>query len=307
MLGKLEFARKSEFAHNLDLRKKRTARGIVGIIICQEHKMTVISLLTDFGLRDGYVGVMKGVMLRIAPQVQFADISHHISPQNMLQGALALGRTAPYFPDGTIHLAVVDPGVGTSRRPIAGQVGGQFFVGPDNGLFSILIQRAQQAGDRVQIVHLTQPRYWLPEISRVFHGRDIFAPAAAHLAKGVRLADLGETVDDPVLLDIPQPRPVPGGGWAGQVVEVDYFGNLSANIERRHLAGLGAFRVRIGEVTVEQWVNTFGERPAGSLVALYGTADDLVISVVNGSAAAQLGLGVGALVEIIPVGEARHP
>ncbi len=147
--------------------------------------MTVITLLTDFGLRDGYSGVMKGVIWKIAPQVQIADISHTIKPQNIFQGALALARTAPFFPSGTIHVAVVDPGVGTQRRPIGLRLGEYYFVGPDNGLFTLVIEHAESLGVVIQVFHLNQTTYWLPEVSRVFHGRDIFSPVAAHLARGI--------------------------------------------------------------------------------------------------------------------------
>ena len=227
--------------------------------------MTVITLLTDFGLRDGYVGVMKGVIYGIAPRAQIADISHAIPPQNVLYGALALERVAPFFPDGTIHVGVVDPGVGTARRPIAGQVGAQYFVMPDNGLATILIQRAREIGETVRVVHLHKPEYWLPEISNVFHGRDIFAPCGAHMAGRVPLEQLGTPIEDYISLDYPQPQPIPEGGWRGQVMEVDFFGNLSTNIERQHVGGLEPLEVRIAGITISDWVNTFGERP-GRLV-----------------------------------------
>jgi S-adenosylmethionine hydrolase len=262
--------------------------------------MTVITLLTDFGLRDGYVGVMKGVIYGIVPDAQIADISHAIPPQNVGLGALALKRVAPFFPDGSVHVGVVDPGVGTDRRPIAGRVGAQYFVAPDNGLASFLIQRARQENDILEVVHLDRPEYWLKDISNVFHGRDIFAPCGAHLAAGVPLETLGTPIEDYILLDFPEPERTLEGGWRGQVQEVDFFGNLSTNIERRHVGGMEPLRVRIGGVEIDNWVKTFGERPVGSLVALYGTADDLVISVVNGSAADQLGVGRGADVEVLP-------
>jgi S-adenosylmethionine hydrolase len=190
--------------------------------------------------------------------------------------------------------------VGTARRPIAGRVGGQYFVAPDNGLATLLIQHARQAGEPLEVVHLDRPEYWLAEISNVFHGRDIFAPCGAHLAAGVPLEQLGAPIEDYVLLDFPQPERTPEGGWRGQVMEVDFFGNLSTNIERRHVGGMEPLRVRIAGVEIDNWVRTFGERPVGSLIALYGTAEDVVISVVNGSAANQLGVGLGAEVEVLP-------
>ena len=261
--------------------------------------MTIITLLTDFGLKDGYVGVMKGVIWGIAPQVQIADITHQIQPQNVLEGALALGRVAPYFPAGTIHMAVVDPGVGTQRRPIAARLGEQFFVGPDNGLCTALVEQARQSGADTQFVHLDRPQYWLPEISNVFHGRDIFSPAAAHLANGVPLAELGSPIQDPRLLKFSQPQRV-GAGWRGQVILTDNFGNLATNLTRQHLAGMSPILVRIAGRQIRGLVNTFGEAQPGELVALFGEVDDLSVSIVNGDAAAALSVGIGEPVQVLP-------
>ena len=192
--------------------------------------MTVITLLTDFGTRDGYPGVMKGVIWKIAPEVQIADISHSIRPQNIYHGALALWRTTHYFPAGTIHVAVVDPGVGTNRRPIGIRLGDQYFIGPDNGLFTLVLERAEVQNELIQVVHLNQPQYWLPEISHVFHGRDIFAPSAAHLAIGVSLAKLGTLINDPIRLQIAphfthrlQVSLIDIGYQVAECVNLDYF------------------------------------------------------------------------------------
>ena len=259
--------------------------------------MRFISLLTDFGLKDGYVGVMKGVIWGIAPQVQIADITHLIRPQNILEGALALGRAALYFPADTVHVAVVDPGVGTTRRPIAARLGEHFFVGPDNGLCTLLVAQARQSGGPVHFVHLDQPRYWLAEISNVFHGRDIFSPVAAHLVNGVPLEALGSLIDDPHLLRLPIPERTTQG-LLGQVVVVDNFGNLSTNLTGADLTGMDKVMVRIAGREIQGLVKTFGDRQPGELVALLGEADDLTISIVNGDAAGTLGVGAGELVEI---------
>jgi len=260
--------------------------------------MRIITLLTDFGLRDGYTGVMKGVIWGIAPQAQIADITHQIHPQNVLEGALALGRVAAFFPQGTIHVGVVDPGVGTQRRPIAGRLGHHFFVGPDNGLCSVLLQHAHARKDDIQFVHLDRPEYWLAEVSNVFHGRDIFAPVAAHLANGRSLTELGSPIDDLRLLELPTPQRT-RSGWRGQVIIVDNFGNLSTNLTRQHLSGLGDVAVRIAGHEIRGLLRTFGEAPPGELVALYGEADDLLVAVVNGSAAERLAVGAGEPVEVI--------
>jgi hypothetical protein len=149
-------------------------------------------MTTDFGAGDHEVGVMRGVIYRIAPQAKLADLSHDIPPQDILEGALILSQAASYFPPGTVHLAVIDPGVGTARRPIAGRVGDSFFVGPDNGLFTLRWKLAEEQRKPVEVFHLDNPDYWLPVVSRVFHGRDIFAPVAAHLANGVAWRRLGK-------------------------------------------------------------------------------------------------------------------
>lgn len=262
-------------------------------------EMTIITLLTDFGLKDGYVGVMKGVIWGIAPQVQIADITHQIHPQNVREGALALGRVASFFPPGAIHLAVVDPGVGTQRRPIAARLGEQYFVGPDNGLCTALLEQARRSGAGEQFIHLDRSQYWLPEISKVFHGRDIFSPVAAHLANGVPLAELGSPIQDPRLLEFPQPQRV-GAGWRGEIIQVDNFGNLSTNLTRQNLAGMSPVVVRIAGRQIRGLVNTFGDAQPGELVAMFGEADDLAISIVNGNAAAALSVGIGEPVEVVP-------
>lgn len=259
--------------------------------------MRVITLTTDFGLRDGYAGVLKGVIWKIAPEVQIADISHLISPQNVMEGALTLGRTADYFPEGTIHVGVVDPGVGTRRRAIAAQVGGQFFVGPDNGLITILLERAERKHQKITVIQLDQPQYWLPSVSNVFHGRDIFAPSAAYLALGVSLESMGTPVLDPQRLDLPAPEPLPEG-WRGRVLSIDHFGNLSTNLEKELVAGLNPIKIRYKNWTINGLIRTFGEAEAGQFVAIIDSSNHLSLNVVNGSAAEQFNASVGDEVEI---------
>jgi S-adenosyl-L-methionine hydrolase (adenosine-forming) len=259
--------------------------------------MSIITLITDFGLKDGNVGVMKGVIWKIAPEVQIADLSHLIAPQAVQEGALILSRSAPYFPPGTIHVAVVDPGVGTTRRPIAARLGGQFFVLPDNGLITLLLEQAETASDIVEFVHLDRPEYWLSIVSNVFHGRDIFAPCAAHLANGALLTELGTPIHNPQRLKFPIPTQI-DHGLLGEVIHIDYFGNLSTSIRRQHLGEPAALSVRLAGVEILGLVQTFGERPPGELVALYGSTGYLIVSVVNGSAAQRLGVKVGDPVEV---------
>ena len=261
-----------------------------------------IAVLTDFGLTDGNVGVMKGVIWRICPDTHIADISHLIGPQNLPEAALILARSAPYFPDGTIHLVVVDPGVGTERRAMAARLGDSYYVGPDNGIITILWERALARSLPCEFVSLDRPAFWLAEVSHVFHGRDIFAPAAAHLASGVPLHELGSAFSDPVRLRLPEPTRV-GGGWRGEVIHVDHFGNVASNIRSEHLGSDLAARerlvVRLGDTRIDGLVDTFGQRPDGELVALLGSTGNLIVSVVNGNAAARLGAKPGDPFEVL--------
>jgi S-adenosylmethionine hydrolase len=268
--------------------------------------MRLITLMTDFGLKDGNVGVMKGVILGIAPLVQIVDISHLISPQNLPEAALILLRSAPYFPTDTIHVVVVDPGVGTARRPVAARLGRQYFVGPDNGVITLLLEHAERLGWPVEFVHLDRPQYWLPEVSHVFHGRDIFAPAAAHLAAGVPLTELGTPIGDALRLALPRPERTTSG-WRGEIIHIDHFGNLASNIRLEHLPDWQPapekWVVRLGGVEIRGLVKTFGERPAGELVALFGSTGNLIVSVVNGNAAQRLAAQLGDAFEIARVKE----
>ena len=260
--------------------------------------MVIISLLTDFGLIDGYPGIMKGVIYSIAPSVRIADVSHLISPQNVREGAIALSRSYRYFPAGSIHVAVVDPGVGTYRRPLAMQLGDHYFVGPDNGLFSLVIQEAKEKQLPCQMIVASNQKYWLPKPSNVFHGRDIFAPVAAHLSNGVGLEQLGDPVDDPILLPFPRPV-ITTHSIQGEGVAVDHLGNLSTNILDTDFPLSQSCAVEIAGQTIHGLVKTFGDRPAGELVALIGTDHDLSISIVNGNAQAELSVDVGAKITVI--------
>jgi S-adenosylmethionine hydrolase len=240
---------------------------------------------------------MKGVIWGIDPQAKIADLSHHISPQNVAEASLILFRSAPYFPPGTVHVIVVDPGVGTQRRPIAARLGEHYYVAPDNGVLTRMIQKAEAQGAEIKIVHTDNPKYWLKDVSHVFHGRDIFSPVGAHLTSGVALEELGTLIDDPVLLDLPQPERT-AQGLRGQVIHVDHFGNISSNIRREHLGEPSHATVRLCGVEIDGLVETFGDRPPGELVALYGSTGNLIVSVVNGSAAARLNPRIGDEVEV---------
>jgi S-adenosylmethionine hydrolase len=256
--------------------------------------MAVITLTTDFGNGDHEAGVLKGVIWSIAPRAQIADLSHEITPQYVLEAALLLW----YFPDGTIHVGVVDPGVGTARRAIAAQLGTQYFVGPDNGLVSLLLARAEESKQPTSFIHLDRPEFWLPEVSNVFHGRDVFAPVAAHLAAGTALNALGRRIDDPIRLEIPKPSRKPNG-WLGQVIHIDHFGNLATNLNVNHLSLMKEVIIKIKGEQITGMVSTFGDRPTGSLIALLDSSGSLAISVVNGSAAMSLKVKVGDKFEVL--------
>lgn len=260
--------------------------------------MTCITLTTDFGLKDGNVGVMKGVIWGIAPDAHIADLSHNISPQNVTEASLVLVRSALYFPENTIHVVVVDPGVGTSRRPIAARLGSQFFVGPDNGFLTMMIKLAEEKGWPIEIVHLNKAQFWLKEVSHVFHGRDIFSPVGAHLAAGSCLQDVGTPIDDPVLLQLPHPQRTKAG-LRGEVIHIDHFGNISSNIRQEHLGKVNDLTVRLCGTEVRGLVHTFGQHPPGELVALFGSTGSLIVSVVNGSAAQRLDAKIGDVVDVI--------
>ena len=258
--------------------------------------MSVLSLLTDFGTQDGFVGVMKGVIWNICPEVKIADISHKIQPQNVIQGALTLWRVAPFFGDGTVHVAVVDPGVGTYRRAIAAQLGTQFYVAPDNGLLTPLIQDAESEHLPIKFVDLDNPNFWLKQVSGTFHGRDIFAPVGAHLATGVPLSKLGTPIDNPVLLAWSNPTKT-DSGWEAHITAIDIFGNLRTNLRANKVESGARFHILGREI--DGLIISYGHREVGDLVALIDSEGYLEVAVVNGSAAKKLGAKVGNVVEVI--------
>jgi S-adenosyl-L-methionine hydrolase (adenosine-forming) len=259
--------------------------------------MPTLTLTTDFGLKDGFVGTMKGVIWSICPDAQIADISHAIAPQNVLEGAFTLWRAYAFFPTGTVHVAVVDPGVGTRRRPMAARLGEHFFVGPDNGLFTPEYEDAEKDGWPLDIVHLTNEKYFLAQVSHTFHGRDIFAPVAAHLANGVPLADLGPVITDPLRLSMPKPEKTLTG-WHAHVTVVDIFGNLTTDLPAAALANYAHFTFNLRGREARGLVASYAQEQPGQLVALVDSENYLEIAVVNGSAAQVTGAQVGDIVEV---------
>ncbi|MFW6059870.1 MAG: SAM hydrolase/SAM-dependent halogenase family protein [Phycisphaeraceae bacterium] len=258
----------------------------------------LITLLTDFGTTDTYIGQMKGVIAAIAPEARVIDLTHHVPPQDITSGAVALDSAVDVFPAGTIHVAVVDPGVGSARRPIAARSDAFLWVGPDNGLFTAAWKRYPPR----HIVALTEPAYHRPEVSATFHGRDVFAPAAAHLAAGVKLDELGETIDDPVRLELPEPERT-ADTVKLRVLTIDHFGNLVTNMTARHLtrySDLPRATVTAGRITAHGVHRTFADVPEHEPVAYIGSSGRLEIAVRNGSAAATAGVHPGDPVWFFP-------
>lgn len=269
-----------------------------------------VALLTDFGTTDTYVGVMKGVMLNICLDLQFVDLTHAVQPQNVKQAAFLLLNSYAYFPPGTVFLVVVDPGVGSSRKPIAVQAGGYTFVAPDNGVLSYVLREL----DAFQAVELANTDYQLPA-SRTFHGRDIFAPAAAHQAAGVKLDELGGRVEAPVMLPDPalvvEPRRV-----RGEILHIDHFGTLVTSIGILNWESHGELAleprfsgsdplsipasstVRVGAQEFDSICHTYAEVAPGKALALVGSSGYLELSVNQGSFAAQSGVKIGDPVEL---------
>jgi S-adenosylmethionine hydrolase len=263
-------------------------------------KPVTISLLTDFGYRDHYVGVMKGVIAAIAPRARIIDLTHGIPPQQIAAGAIALVQSWRYFPHPTIFLAVVDPGVGTDRAPLAiATRRGATFVGPDNGL---LWMAAEQAEIQT-IVELSAAGYRLPDPAATFHGRDIFAPAAAWLARGVKLDALGARRETMVSLDALDGVIETRAAVRGKVVYVDGFGNLVTNLSRERVERFAGARrrdrlvVRAGRHHIRIY-DTYGGAPAGAPLALFGSFATLEIGIRDGNAAVRLGLGAGRTVTV---------
>lgn len=252
--------------------------------------MHTITLTTDFSTRDWFVGTMKGVMLGVNPRAAIVDLTHEILPGDIRAGAFALKAGCRYFPKGTVHVAVVDPGVGSQRRAIAVQTANYFFVGPDNGVLSWALAREKIRAIR----QLENPKYFLETISRTFQGRDIFAPVAAHLSRGLPLKKLGRELKDFVRL--PWPKPTKQRGEIhGEVVHIDHFGNAITNIAAELVSGgrkatCGVTGKRKVRCTLAE---SYGAAPANSPVAVIGSSGFLEIAVNGGSAAQRYGLRTG--------------
>ena len=249
----------------------------------------VITLTTDFGIADPYVGIMKGVILRINPRVIIVDLCHEIAPQNIAQAAFLLKTSFRFFPPETIHVVVVDPGVGGKRRAIILRTGEAYFIAPDNGVLSGVLEESND----YQAFSISNPEFWLKPVSSTFHGRDIFAPVAAHLSLGIPLEEFGELASDLVTLSLPRPE-VKEDSIVGQVIHIDHFGNLITNIEESLLEG--ELSLEIQGHRIEKLSPCY--EVGGDLLALVGSTGNLEIALKNGSAAERLRARIGTPVRI---------
>ena len=252
----------------------------------------VIVLMTDFGLNDIYVGQMKGVILSLAPSVQIIDLTHAISPQNIAQAAFFLAKSLPFFPERSIVVSVVDPGVGSSRQAIALETDKHTFLAPDNGLLTAVFQTQNIK----QCVTITEERYMLSVRSSTFHGRDIFSPAAANLASGVPLQELGKTIDpaDCVKIAMPECNTRDNGqSWDGSIISIDHFGNLVTSLDSLLFDERKQWVVKAGNGVKIPVVTTYSDVPAQQLLAYTGSSGMIEIAVRNGNAASTLGLKEG--------------
>lgn len=256
----------------------------------------IITLTTDFGLQDYYVSAMKAVILGIAPDVRLVDISHEIPSQDIMAGSWVIKNSAMLFPPDTVHVVVVDPGVGTDRNAIALRIEDQYFIGPDNGIFSILTEQKEY-----EAVRLSNPDYWGSQTSSTFHGRDIFAPVAAHLSQGIPLEDLGEPINKLVTYRWAQPI-ADKDGLQGWIIHIDKFGNLITNLSAdliEEAIGNRKVKIYVGNTILDEIVSTFGSVLEGEPVAFIGSSGMLEIGINKGNAREMLGVQKGAQISLV--------
>jgi S-adenosyl-L-methionine hydrolase (adenosine-forming) len=258
--------------------------------------LSLVTLSTDFGWTDPYVGIMKGVILGINSQARLVDITHALSHHRLLEAAFVLQSAYRYFPAGSIHLVVVDPGVGGERRLIGIQGKDHRWVGPDNGVFTLVLKEAPEA----TIVHLNNPRFFLPALSQTFHGRDVMAPVAAHLSLGLPLAEMGSPINNPVLLSVPDLH-FTEKTLVGQVLWADHFGNLTTNIHQSNISLFspkGGLKILVGTKTITGIKQNYAQGRPGRLMALFGSSGYLEIACNLGNAAEKLGYALGKVLKV---------
>ncbi len=260
----------------------------------------VVTFTTDFGLSDPFVGIMHGVVLNIGPETAMVDISHEVASYDVLDGALTIAQAYRFFPPGTVHVVVVDPGVGGDRKPILVETDDYVFVAPDNGVLSLVESREPKFSVR----HIMAERYFLQPVSQTFHGRDIFAPVAGWLSKGVAPAEFGPEIPDYVRLRLPAVEHVGDDSLRGVVLKVDKFGNLITNIGERDAPALfaavpPAFRLLLAGQTITRMCRSYAEGGEGELVAIVGSSGYLEVAVRQASAAERLRARAGTAVELV--------
>lgn len=252
----------------------------------------IVTFTTDFGTNEHYVGAMKGVVLGLNPDAHIVDICNAVTPFDVLDGALTFGHAYHYYPAGTVHVIVVDPGVGTSRRPIVVDTGRHLLIAPDNGVLSLVYEREE----RVTVRHVTAEHYFLQPVSNTFHGRDIFASVAGWVSHGVDLTKLGEVITDYVRFAIPKPK-TSAGVTKGVVIKVDRFGNLITNLTASDLPASG-FRLTVGKTTIQNLRTAYAQGTPGEVFAIVGSMGYVEISANKGAAAQLCGAGRGAEVTL---------
>ncbi len=274
--------------------------GCVTIQIDSSHLgvPVIITLTTDFGLSDPFVGMMKGVILGIAPDVQIVDLTHEIRSYDIMEAAFLLNSSYGYFPEGTVHVVVVDPGVGSSRRPIAAAANRHTFVAPDNGVLSLILSAGSTG---IPVHQITNQGFFRHPVSNTFHGRDIFAPVAAHLASGAPLESVGSRILDFVRKPIPRPRPSGENRLIGTVLRVDKFGNVVTNLRPGDLKP--GFRIHASGFEIQRLCFAFSDVEPGELFAIEGSTGHIELALNQGSAAGKLNVGPGAEIEV----ETGHP
>lgn len=255
-----------------------------------------ITLTTDFGHVDHFAGVMKGVILGIAPRARIVDITHDVRAFEMSEGAFVIAETYRYFPEKTVHVVVIDPGVGSARRPILAETAGQFFVAPDNGVLSMIFSREPTR----KVRHVTNEKYFRHPVSRTFQGRDVFAPVAAHLAAGVPAARFGKTIDDYVRLTFDKPTRTGKRVWTGVVLKVDRFGNLITNLHAEEFPEIRTrpFELSAGLRQISRLASTFSDGEPGEFLVIVGSSGFVEIATNQDSAAKLLGCATGSPVEL---------
>jgi len=261
---------------------------------------TIVTLTTDFGAKDAFAGSVKGVILKINPQAQIVDISHDIAPQDIWEAAFTLKSAYKYFPKGTVHLAVVDPGVGSGRRPIIVVTESYYFVGPDNGIFTLIYNEAE----RIRVHHITAGHYFLPSPGPTFHGRDVFAPAAAWLLKGIPSGQFGDEITDFVKMNVPVPKAA-SNGIEGHVVHIDRFGNIITNVTYKDIQALfpegeepGPVQISVAGKELQGLKKFYAESAPGEPAAIINSSGYLEIYLFKQNARTVLNLRRGEIVRL---------